>query len=110
MGRLVQEIWASLPDYKFIVTTVSSLNSSLMEVGAVSLLQLLQEWELQEEEDKLQTFAPQKLGKFETLEKAAVYQLCVKVCHLESLVGVKVLKWTEVFSHSKSLKGRWRSL
>lgn len=68
------------------------------------------EWQEEEEEDKLLTFVIPKLGKFEDLEKKAAYQLCGKVCHLRSLVGVEALKWTEVFSRNKSLKGSLRSL
>ena len=44
------------------------------------------------------------------MQKKPLYQLCVKVCRLNSLVGVKVLKWTELFGQDKSPTGICRSL
>ena len=69
---------------------------------------MVRDW--QEGRDKLLTFVTPKLERFEAVEKKPLYQLCVKVCCLHSLVGVKVSKWTKLFGQDKSLTSSWRSL
>ena len=69
---------------------------------------MVREW--QEDRGKLLTFVTPRVGRFEAVQKKPLYQLCVKVCRLDSLVGVKVSKWTELFGQDKSPTGSWRSL
>lgn len=108
LGRLVKEVRASLPGP--MRGYVESCDCEQWDDGgpysfpSLTVAPVVEEW--QEEGDKLLTFVTPRLGKFEALEKKATYQLCVKVCHLRSLVSVKVSK----FGQNKSPRGSWRSL
>ena len=98
LDRRVKEVCASLPGPMRAYIENQTCGEqwedrSLCSFPALTVAPVVGEW--QEERDKLLTFVTPKLGRFEAVEKKPLYELCVKLCHLDSLVGVKVSKWTE---------------
>lgn len=64
----------------------------------------------QEKEGCLLTFKIPYLAAFADADKKAIYTMCVKVWHLNTLQSVSESKWLEVLGPGESPKGRWRSL
>lgn len=64
-------------------------------------------WEWQEVEGRILSFTTPQLSKFEDLGTKAVYILCVKVRHLQSLQAKVASRWIEFFGPGSSPKGCW---
>lgn len=70
----------------------------------------LTDTEWQEKEGCLLTMKTPQLACFGDADKKAMYIMCVKVWHLNTLKSVSESKWLEVLGPGASPKGCWRSL
>ena len=114
LGRVFAEVEGSLPQH---LRTFLVENSSLVEQWEEdtdyvfpTLAVSPNVGQLQEEEGSILSFSTPQLGPLEELQKKAMYILCVKVRHCESLQATKASKWTEFFGPGSSPKGSWRVL
>ncbi|KAL6484119.1 hypothetical protein MHYP_G00061640 [Metynnis hypsauchen] len=64
----------------------------------------------QEEEGALLSFRTPQLAGFAEVSKKALYSICVKVLHRNSLDGLKESRWLGLLAPASSPQGSWRSL
>ncbi|KAL6484037.1 hypothetical protein MHYP_G00089100 [Metynnis hypsauchen] len=64
----------------------------------------------QEEEGALLSFRTPQLAGFAEVSKKALYSICVKVLHRNSLDGLKESRWLRLLAPASSPQGSWRSL
>lgn len=103
---ILNKILDALPlDFK---RTLESSDEDASLFPELILLPEIGTW--QENEGNLLTFKTPRLDLFSNAGKKAIYVLCVKVWHHQTLETAKESKWQEFFGPGTSPKGSWRSL